>query len=561
MKKSKIVDSQLIAHQIVTRKMREAFFVLLFIVSSFFSGNLSANSPIASNTLKIGVLAYHGNQKAISQWQPTIDILTQTIDGYQFELVPLSLQEITQHVRNESIDFVVTNTGNYIELSHLYGVSRIATLVNSKNQATTDNFGAVIFTRANRNDINSLKDINGKTLYAVNDSGFGGFYMAWYEFLKQDINLQSEAKKITFTGFPQDQVLHAVMDGTADVGTFRTDSLEQLVESENFNLSNIKILNPQARENFPFLLSTDLYPEWPFSKLKHTSRVQAKQVALALLSIKSNSEAARAAKISGWTTPLNYKPAYDLLKSLNVPPFKISHKPTIDEVIHEYSGVIVTTITMLLLGSFLIYFIYTLNIKLRTSNKLLKSEIRNRTRLANKLEYLASHDALTNLLNRRAFTNSLERELERAKRYHGKFSIMLLDIDKFKLINDEFGHHTGDLILVSIAKRINKLLRSNDIFCRIGGDEFAIINLDIESSHDVDTLCDRIHQALEPNYILNDYAISSSISIGYAIFPDNGNDINSLTSFADKNMYTNKNTKTTIGKLISKKHNSPEQAI
>lgn len=521
----------------------------------------SANSQSASeditktkSIIRIGILAYQGYKNVIIRWQPTATLLSENIRQFSFELVPLSLQEMDRHVKNHLLDFVITNPGNYIHLSHTYGISRIATLVNKKNNLVASKFGAVIFTKSNRDDIKSLQDIRGKTLSAVNKNGFGGFYMAQLAFKKQDIAIFEDAKEVIFTGFPQIQVLKLVLSGKSDIGTFRTDSLEQLVKYQNFDLSKIKILNQQNTKGFPFLLSTALYPEWPMAKLPNTSKEVAHLVALALLSMPENSDAAIAAQSAGWTIPLNYKPVYDLLKTLKASPFDIEKKLSLRDVFEEYFKSIFVIILGILLIATSLFWITKLNQKIRNSNKQLKSEIRKRTRLTNKLEYLATHDELTGILNRRAFTAELQEELDRSARYNHTFSLMLLDIDKFKSVNDNFGHQTGDKLLVEISQRISILLRSNDLFFRIGGDEFAIINIDVDSKHEIETLCDRIYHTLnKPHHIGND-RILSSMSIGYAIYPIQGKNIEDLNRSADIDMFNNKRTKSMLVGIDSQKN-------
>jgi len=544
----KSTSFRLLLYQSINRFALYLLPLFLCLTSLFVT---ASENPLEPNNLKIGVLANQGVDRAQKRWQPTIDMLTHSIPGYRFELIPLSLQAIDLHVKNASIDFVISNTGNYVKLSHNYGISRIATLVNKQGQHTTTKFGAVIFTKANRDDINSLADISRKNLVAVNRDGFGGFYMAWQEFRNAGITLFSDAQSIQFTGFPQKQVLDAVLNGTSDVGTFRTDALELLVTNGELDLAQIKILNKKQSAQFPFLHSTELYPEWPFSKLKHISRELAHQVSLTLLTIPETSDAAISARSAGWTVPLNYKPAYDLLKSLEVSPFDRQSTPTLSSLIREFAVYICAGLAILFLSSISFFYIYKLNTKLRSSNKQLKSEVRTRIRLSTKLEHIARHDVLTGLFNRRAFTEHLNHQLENASKSHSKFSLLLLDIDKFKSVNDIYGHHFGDLLLKAIALRVSKLLRSNDSFFRIGGDEFAIISTETKSIKDIEILCDRLSSTLETEYSLDGHSINSGMSIGFSIYPEHGNDITKLIKHADANMYSNKSIKTDYQRLIS----------
>ncbi|MFC2074441.1 ATP-binding protein, partial [Campylobacterota bacterium] len=103
--------------------------------------------------------------------------------------------------------------------------------------------------------------------------------------------------------------------------TVRTDTLERMALEKKIDLNKVHIVNPISYDNFPFLISTKLYPEWPFSKLKHTSDELSKQVAIALMKMPADSDAAKKARIEGWGTPLSYQPVHDCFKTLQIPPY------------------------------------------------------------------------------------------------------------------------------------------------------------------------------------------------------------------------------------------------
>ena len=117
-------------------------------------------------------------------------------------------------------------------------------------------------------------------------------------------------------------------------------------------------------------------------------------------------------------------------------------------------------------------------------NQDLELEIEDRKRVEKKLEQLAITDALTGIFNRRKFDLTLERELKRADRYRAPLSLIMLDIDHFKRINDTYGHHAGDAVLVLLAKLISDNIREPDVFARWGGEEFVVLtpNTNAESA-------------------------------------------------------------------------------
>jgi len=270
---------------------------------------------------KIGVLAYRGDADTLNRWLPTAKYMEQQIPGTHFEILPLDLEEIRKAVANKAIDFVFTNTGQYVELEVFYGVSRIATVKNNIDGKVSTSFGAVIFVRADRDDLRSIADLKGKRFMGVKRTGFGGFQMAWREMTENGIDPFKDLASLEFSGFPQDDVAYAVRDGLVDAGTFRSEMLEKMAQEGKINLRDFRILNPKFDPNYNMLHSTRLYPVWPFARLKHTSRELSEKVASALLRMPADSRAAQSANISGWTIPVDYQPVHEMMRELKVGPY------------------------------------------------------------------------------------------------------------------------------------------------------------------------------------------------------------------------------------------------
>lgn len=186
-------------------------------------------------------------------------------------------------------------------------------------------------------------------LMAVEKEAFGGWQMSLREFNDYGIDPSRELAGIEFTGFPQDLVVYVIRDGKADAGTVRTGILESMAAEGKINLTDFRILNPQKYDTFPQLLSTRLYPEWAFAKAKNTPEELAEEVVVALLKMPSDSEVARAAKIEGWTVPLNYQPVRELMMDLRIGPYKDYGKLTFEDALSRYWYVIVLLIFVFVL--------------------------------------------------------------------------------------------------------------------------------------------------------------------------------------------------------------------
>ena len=149
----------------------------------------------------------------------------------------------------------------------------------------------------------------------------------------------------------------------------------------------------------------------------------------------------------------------------------------------------------------------------------------------------AQHDFLTNLPNRLLFRDRFNQQLASAKRYSRKFAVMYIDLDKFKPVNDTLGHQVGDLLLMAVADRLKSAVRETDTVSRFGGDEFAILVSDVISQKDVTSLAGKILGALSQPYILDRHTVNISGSLGIAIYPDDGTDMETILKNADAAMY------------------------
>jgi diguanylate cyclase (GGDEF)-like protein/PAS domain S-box-containing protein len=158
-----------------------------------------------------------------------------------------------------------------------------------------------------------------------------------------------------------------------------------------------------------------------------------------------------------------------------------------------------------------------------------------------KMHYRAHYDTLTGLPNRTLFADRLQQALATARRGESHLALMFLDLDKFKPVNDEFGHDVGDLLLIEVAKRMRNCVRESDTVSRIGGDEFVVLLPAIEAEPDAMLVAEKILSALNQPFELANHCIHISASIGVAAYPEHGSDETTLTKSADIAMYNAKN--------------------
>ncbi len=296
-------------------KLLSFFLGVAFVTAIGFSGNAAAGE------YKIGVLAKNGATKAMAKWGALGTYLTETVPGDSFTIVPLDFDEVMPAVNKGDVHYFLVNSSMFVTAMVKYKSSAVATMINSRQGKPLKSFGGVILTYADRDDINTLADIKGKKFMAVKGSSFGGWQMAYKEFKDNGIDPMKDFAKLDFGG-KHDNVVYAVQNGTVDAGTVRTDTLERMAAAGDIDMSEFKIIGAKKHEGFPFVISTPLYPEWPFAKTASTDDAAAKKVVDALLALDSKHEAATSAKIVGWTKPLDYSGVEGLQKLLKVGAYK-----------------------------------------------------------------------------------------------------------------------------------------------------------------------------------------------------------------------------------------------
>lgn len=157
-----------------------------------------------------------------------------------------------------------------------------------------------------------------------------------------------------------------------------------------------------------------------------------------------------------------------------------------------------------------------------------------------KLWQLANHDNLTKLPNRRLFMKRLEAELARARAESDKFSVLYMDLNDFKQINDRYGHGMGDQLLIQVSNRLKKCFRQSDTVARLGGDEFAAILPSLVTDEDLKKVILKVNRAVSSIFNLESAKLYISLSIGSAVYPGNGDSMETLLHEADVAMYRSK---------------------
>lgn len=316
--------------------------------------------------VRVGVLAFRSIETTQQEWQPTIDYLNDKIPRYHFVLKALYFPQMDEAVREKRLEFVFTNPRHYIILEAEYNVDAIATLIRLQGGHPVNKFGSVIFTRADRADINVIRDLRGKVLATVSEQSFGGYLAPRWTLLRNGMSMR-QFSRIDYTNMPHDNVVKEVLSGRADVGFVRTGVLESMVKEQSIRLDQVKVLNQQPKSVFPQLLSTDLYPEWPVAVMPHVEPSLRDEVAQTLQRIDPEDYAARMAGYYGFSEPGDYATAEAVILRLQMEP---SAQNVFDwrDIYREYPKATLGTlvVTLLIMFASALYFWRT-NRKMRRS--------------------------------------------------------------------------------------------------------------------------------------------------------------------------------------------------
>ncbi|QDS35792.1 bifunctional diguanylate cyclase/phosphodiesterase [Brevibacillus brevis] len=169
---------------------------------------------------------------------------------------------------------------------------------------------------------------------------------------------------------------------------------------------------------------------------------------------------------------------------------------------------------------------------------LVTRDVTDRKQSEETIHHLAYHDALTDLPNRRMYVQQLSKEMMQAKRFQSNLAVLFLDMDRFKDVNDSFGHDVGDMLLIEASKRLQACLKPGDVVARLGGDEFTIMQNHLQDRSEATALAEQIMNQLQRPFELEGHVFNVSCSIGIALYPQDGDNPEDLLKRADTALYT-----------------------
>ena len=355
------------AFSLLWQRLVELVLLVSLLLTIPFGSAMADATVDSEKPVKFAVLAFRPKQEMVARWQPMVDYLNAQQPGRHFTLEALTYPELEAAVASKQVDLVLTQPAHYILLTNRQELhSPLATLVEKEGKQALATFGGVIVSRANDPTITKITDLRGKRIATSGISSLGSYQMQALALLEQNIHLPRDAKVIE-TGQPQDKAIDELLAGNVDVAFVRTGVIESMQEKGKLDPSLIRVINPQ-QQDFPFALSTRLYPEWPLAAMPWLDEDAARQIAATLLGLSHESPVTNAAKIHGFTIPGDYRPVDDLMRRLRLPPFDKAQEITATDIWSQH-GMAISLLSLLIIGA-----LGTLSFVLHRANKKLKEE-------------------------------------------------------------------------------------------------------------------------------------------------------------------------------------------
>ncbi|MFN3883832.1 MAG: PhnD/SsuA/transferrin family substrate-binding protein [Rhodocyclaceae bacterium] len=299
------------------------------LLSCWFAGCVDRSAAAERQEIRVAVLADKGVESAEQEWAYVFDWLNQRLPELSFILVALDHPGLRQAVRERSVHFVLTNAGNYSELEHSDGITRLVTLDSPFGLSPDRAVGSAVIVRA-ESPLRELADLQGKHLLAASPDAFCCYQIAARELLLAGVDPERDLGRIEFVGFPIQAIARAVMDGKADAGIVKTCLVEQMVAAGEIEADALRVLSPWQIPGFRCQTSSRLYPDWPFAALGHIDPALAKQVTIALL------EMPRLPDGRQWSTPARYDMVDDLFRDLRIGRYATLQEETLVALIQRH---------------------------------------------------------------------------------------------------------------------------------------------------------------------------------------------------------------------------------
>ncbi|WP_158236025.1 PhnD/SsuA/transferrin family substrate-binding protein [Hydrogenovibrio sp. SC-1] len=349
-------------------------------------------------TLRLGIYLHQGRDIMTQRYQPFIAYLKKALPDYQLEWELYSPSGFKDALKNHELDVLFTNPSLYqlIRFENSLGAP-IVTAKRIRNDVVISSLGGTIFTLASQRNINQLQDLTEARIAIPTFSNTGAYRVPLYELHKIGIH-RNQLDFLTVGN--NDDVVRAVLEGRAEAGFVRTGILEDWIQRGLIKRADFKLINLQYLPSFPFWLSSQLVPEWPFFALSHVDMETVKALTVALYQLRPNDPAIHKLGLAGFQPAKDYLPLEEMLKEMNLPPFERDPSVYWQDLWYQYQTLIVA-IMLVTIGFVVLSVLRERLLQKVKASELLANEARIKAQKADaaKSEFLAnmSHEIRTPL--------------------------------------------------------------------------------------------------------------------------------------------------------------------
>lgn len=347
-------------------------FKYIFLLSFFILNTAYANIN-KKEEIQFAIFAYRPISIMHERYDPIVKYLNENLTRHYINVEYLSMDGMYEALHNNEIEIFFTTPAQYINLRYNNNLaSTFATLLRNSNGQKLSMLGGVIVVKKDRDDINTLEDIIGKKVVTAGKRYFGGYSVLAYELYEHNIDIQKESAKLIEAG-THDKAISTLLKDNADVAFVRTGILEQLVKENKVDLDEFKIINQQNIKNYPYLLSTRLYPEWPLVALPHVSDDFLRELSFLLFSLTPQNNITKNTPIAGFVPPKDYLEVEKVLRTLRLKPFDKVDDFTYVDIFEKYLYEVIAVAFTILVFILFFVLIYKKNQQLITSRNSYKN--------------------------------------------------------------------------------------------------------------------------------------------------------------------------------------------
>lgn len=331
-------------------KMKNILSILLLISITLFASDSQPKKNIT-----IGIISFRPIAENQKNWQPLANELNRLEPRYNYTIHSYQQSDLEQAVALNQLDFVIVHPLSFVTMETKYDVQNIAAIIRQDDQKKhITQYGGVIAVKSNRDDINQLSDIRGKTIATTHKEAFAIYLMPLDTLMDAGVDIRKDCHLI-FTTQPQEKILKALRSGAADVAFFRTGYIEELIAKGKLKKGELKIINPQPINNsFHYLRSTPLYPEWAVVATIRQNPSVVKNTTIALYQIQSDTQN----DFHSFSNPLSYKSTRDLMQKYHIYPFDKSTF-SVRDIVDKYANTLIFLLSIITVAgaSFTFYYI------------------------------------------------------------------------------------------------------------------------------------------------------------------------------------------------------------